>query len=80
MKISTNSIGNYNPIISKNNINVNQLQTKKTTDIVKVTNEEKKFFAKLYPKDTEQIENYHFYNKAGDKNGVSLGSLFDKRG
>lgn len=80
MKISTNSIGNYNPVISKNNTNVNQIQTKKSTDIAKVTNEEKKFFSKLYPNDTEQIENYHFYNKAGDKNGVSLGSLFDKRG
>lgn len=79
MKISTNSIGNYNPIISKNN-NVNQVQSKKNNEIPKVTNEEKKFFSKLYPNDTEQINNYHFYNKAGDKNGVSLGSLFDKRG
>lgn len=81
MKISTNSVGNYNPIISKNNNNnVSQIQSKKTTDIAKVTNEEKKFFSKLYPNDTDQINNYHFYNKAGDKNGVSLGSLFDKRG
>lgn len=80
MKISTNSIGNYNPIISQKNNKVDQVQSNKNTDIAKVTKEEKQFFTKLYPNDTDQIENYHFYSKTGDKNGVSLGSLFDKRG
>lgn len=80
MKISTNSFGNYNPIISNRRSNIHQTEPKKIDDVGKVTKEEKQFFTKLYPNDTEQIENYHFYDKSGDKNGVSLGSLFDKRG
>ena len=80
MKISTNSIGNYNPVIANKNLNTQAIDTKKNVEVAKVTKEEKQFFTKLYPNDTDQIENYHFYNKAGDKNGVSLGSLFDKRG
>ena len=52
---------------------------KKIRDIRK-KNEEKKFFTKMYPNEKDQIVNYHFYSKEGDKNGVALGSLFDKRG
>ena len=80
MKISTNSIGNYNPIRTNQNANINKVEIKKDEDSLKVTNEEKKFFTELYPENKEQIDGYHFYNKEGDKKGVSLGSLFDKRG
>jgi hypothetical protein len=80
MKISTNSFGNYNPIRANQNANVNKVEIKKNEDSLKVTNEEKKFFTKMYPENEEQINGYHFYNKDGDKKGVSLGSLFDKRG
>lgn len=80
MKISTNSIGNYNPIITNKKSNALVIDPKKNVEVTNVTKEEKQFFTKLYPKDTDQIENYHFYNKSGDKNGVSVGSLFDKRG
>ena len=80
MKISTNSIGNYNPIITNKKSNALVIDPKKKVEVANVTKEEKQFFTKLYPNDTDQIENYHFYNKAGDKNGVSVGSLFDKRG
>jgi ribosomal protein L5 len=80
MKISTNSIGNYKPIITQKKNNIEQVNIKKNEDAVKITSEEKKFFSKMYPNNTEQITNYHFYNKEGDENGVSLGSLFDKRG
>lgn len=80
MKISTNSIGNYKPVIAKQNNNISKVEPKKVDDPIKVSNEEKKFFTKLYPENKDQINNYHFYNKVGDKNGVSIGSLFDKRG
>ena len=80
MKISTNSIGNYNPIITNKKSNALVIDPKKKVEVANVTKEEKQFFTKLYPNDTDQIENYHFYNKAGDKNGVSVGSLLDKRG
>jgi len=79
MKISTNSFGNYKPIIPKKTINPSA-ETKNTKDIINVTNEEKTFFTKLYPDQKEQIDQYHFYSKEGNKNGVAIGSLFDKRG
>ena len=80
MDISTNSVGNYNPILAQKKNNIAQIETIKTDDTVKITNEEKIFFTKMYPNEEEQISNYHFYNKDGDKNGVSVGSLFDRRG
>jgi len=80
MKIATNSFGNYKPIIAKKNNSIPQVESKKAEEAVKISNEEKKFFTKLYPDEKDQITNYHFYNKDGDKNGVSLGSLFDRRG
>ncbi len=79
MKISTNSFGNYNPIIKPKQNNVPNIEPKKN-NIIKMTSEEKKFFTKMYPNEKEQIVNYHFYSRKGDKNGVALGSLFDKRG
>lgn len=80
MKVSTNSIGNYKPVITQKSNNIQNIQAKKAAEALKVSIEEKKFFTKLYPEEKDQIDNYHFYNKDGDKNGVSLGSLFDKRG
>jgi hypothetical protein len=80
MKISTNSVGNYKPIRSNQNLNINQIETQRNEEAIKITSEEKKFFTKMYPDNKEQIDTYHFYNKEGDKKGVSLGSLFDKRG
>ena len=80
MKISTNSFGNYKPIVAQKNNNVSKVESNKTEEVLKFSNEEKKFFTKLYPEEEDQVANYHFYNKEGDKNGVSLGSLFDRRG
>ena len=80
MKISTNSFGNYNPIRANQTVNINKVEPQKNNDSLKVTSEEKKFFTNMYPENKEQIDGYHFYNKDGDKKGVSLGSLFDKRG
>jgi len=80
MKISTNSIGNYKPITTQQNKNIVKTEPKNTVTNVNVTNEEKRFFTKLYPEEKENINSYHFYNKEGDKNSVLIGSLFDKRG
>lgn len=80
MNISTNSFGNYKPIIAKKNNPIPQVELTKKIDTTNISKEEKNFFTKLYPNEEEQITNYHFYNKEGDKNGVSLGSLFDRRG
>ncbi len=79
MKISTNSFGNYKPIAAQKK-NVSLVEPKKAVETLKISNEEKNFFTNLYPENKDQIINYHFYNKEGDKNGVSLGSIFDRRG
>lgn len=80
MKITTNSVGNYKPINIHTLTNIKEVQSKNIDDSLNVSKEEKQFFTKLYPDEKDQINNYHFYSKDGNKNGVSLGSLFDKRG
>jgi len=78
MKVSTTSFGNYKPVRTNQTTQLNESKLKNNDP--KITNEEKKYFSKLYPDEKEIIENYHFYNRNGDKNGVSLGSLVDRRG
>jgi len=81
MRISTNSVGNYKPVIAQRNNQIKKTEEAQKIKLdAKISNDEKKFFQKLYPQQKEEINNYHFYNKSGRKNGVSLGSLFDKRG
>jgi len=81
MKISTNNIGNYAPK------HVPQIQSKTKPAMVqteirseKITADEKNFFIQMYPQNKTEIADYHFYEKSGKMSGVSLGSLFDKRG
>jgi hypothetical protein len=80
MNISTNPVGNYKPVVTPKNPSVTQVKQTKVEDQVKISNDEKKFFSNMYPNEKDEINDYHFYNKEGIKNGVSLGSLFDKRG
>jgi hypothetical protein len=80
MTISTNDFGNYS---SKVNQTVRQQSKPVETqnqNLGSITNEEKTFFANLYPESKEDVMNYHFYHKDGKMQGVSLGTLFDKRG
>lgn len=83
MKISSNAVGNYSPYASKvNNVPKTQklaeAKESKNTDII--SNEEKKFFTKMYPENKSEIIDYHFYKSSGKMSGVSVGSLFDRRG
>lgn len=79
MKITTNSIGNYNQIYTKTNLVISNEQVQKTkTD--NISSEEKNFFAKLYPVQKDEILGYQFYNSKGKISGVHVGSLFDRRG
>ncbi len=91
MKISTNDFGNYSnrvnkPVQQHNNSAAIQKQVTGTSTAVQkeklgtVTNEEKKFFAGLYPENKTDVMNYHFYHKNGKMQGVTLGTIFDKRG
>lgn len=81
MKITNNFTGNYNPY-SVNKVNQPQkapeVQSAKQTE--RITSEEKDFFAKLYPESKKEIVDYHFYQNSGKMNGVTVGTLFDRRG
>ncbi len=77
MTVNTNSFGNYST--SYVNKTTHKVQTE-TASQEKVTNEEKAFFAKMYPSKQEEIMSYEFYNSKGKVAGVSLGSVIDKRG
>ena len=84
MKIVTNDFGNYTaratrPVQQQNTAAEIQKQLAKA-ELGNVTNEEKKFFAGLYPENKEEVMNYHFYHKNGKMQGVTLGTVFDKRG
>jgi hypothetical protein len=83
MKIESNVIGNYGPAVNKNLIS-NSLPQGSLTDNVKkdakLSVDEKKFFAGLYPENVKEVMDYHFYEKSGKLSGVTLGSMFDRKG
>lgn len=96
MKIGTNFAGNYNPYNVSNVNKLNKTQninkvnkTQETANIQTnnniaendaISKEEKTFFADMYPEKSSEIVDYHFYQRSGKMNGVSVGTLFDKRG
>ena len=80
MKITTNEIGNYSPKVQKTPVQQNKTAEAPKQKLGTISNEEKKFFANLYPENKTDVMNYHFYQKTGKMQGVSLGTLFDKRG
>jgi len=83
MKIENNSVGNYGPTIKKNPALANKSTGEmpdKIKDETKLSQDEKKYFANLYPEKAKEIMDYHFYEKSGKMSGVKLGSNFDRRG
>jgi len=81
MKINTNMVGNYNPY-SINKVKPANVanQVKNVEQVKNISSEEKDFFAKLYPDSKSEIVDYHFYKRNGGMDGVSVGTLFDRRG
>lgn len=83
MKIESNAIGNYGPSVNKSIPQRTQAQ-EVITDMVKkeakLSADEKKFFAGMYPDNVKEVMDYHFYEKNGKLSGVKLGSMFDRRG
>ena len=83
MKINANAVGNYSPYNTKvNNVKPKQniAETNETKKADLISNEEKKFFTKIYPENKSEIMDYHYYKPSGRMSGVSVGSLFDRRG
>lgn len=60
--------------------NIPQVQQSGSTKTEGITNDEKMFFMGLYPENQSEIVDYHFYQKSGKMSGVSVGTLFDRRG
>lgn len=77
MKIETNSYLQYSNNIQDLN-NINKINSSVNTN--KITDEEKKFFAEMYPEKKNEIINYQFYQKNGKVLSVAIGSTFDKKG
>jgi len=81
MRITSNTVGNYNPYGVNNNKHVSESVNNQTKeDGIKISGEEKDFFKKMYPESKTEITDYHYYQKSGKLSGVSVGSLFDRRG
>lgn len=82
MRIDTNSIGNYSAYLKpvQARPKVENAVAVEPTKVTNVTNEEKNFFVKMYPENRTEIMDYHFYQRNGKMAGVSVGSLFDRRG
>ena len=78
MKVTTNTVGNYSPAYFKQAVNKTEASQKTGTE--KISTEEKKFFANLYPVQQEEVMGYQFYNSKGKVSGLHVGSLFDRRG
>jgi hypothetical protein len=93
MKIDSNPIGNYRPVYLQNSVqNNNSVTNAKKSQVsaaaartvndssATITTEEKKYFSDMYPASKQEIADYHFYSRTGKMSGVSVGSLFDRRG
>ncbi len=96
MKVNTDITGNYSPksINQKRGSDHQERKIKNSADEEKfgipdkekiktgknISEEEKKFFAEMYPLNKNEILDYHYYQKTGKPSGIALGSLFDKKG
>ncbi len=80
MKITTTDFGTYTNKINRPVQQQPQPAEAQKQKLGTISNEEKKFFAGLYPENKEDVMNYHFYHKNGKMQGVTLGTIFDKRG
>ncbi len=82
MKIANNVAGNYGLQNLKNIQPKKPVETPAAKELKPdpVSNEEKQFFVNMYPDKKSELVDYHFYKQSGSMAGVTLGSLFDKRG
>jgi len=81
MAVSMNSIGNYTAYglntARNNKTNINSASASQNESI---NNDEKKFFAEMYPTKQTEIMEYYYYEKSGKMNGISVGTNLDRRG
>ena len=81
MAVSMNSIGNYSAY-GLNNAKGNKTNIKNAALVQSesINLDEKKFFAQMYPANQNEIMEYHYYERSGKMNGISVGTNIDRRG
>ncbi|MBA4406886.1 hypothetical protein C0389_06390 [bacterium] len=79
MRVTTNTIGNYQPTYIKAAA-ANRNEAAQIVNKENISTAEKKFFSALYPGRQEEIMGYQLYDSKGKVSGVHVGSLFDRRG
>ncbi len=81
MALSLNTIGNYSAY-GLNNTNTNKANSKSAEIKLNenINQDEKKFFAEMYPAKHNEIMEYYYYERSGKMNGISVGTNFDRRG
>ena len=80
MSVSMNSVGNYSAHgLNNGRTNKSVTTNSSSSKSENINNDEKKFFAEMYPAKENEIMEY-YYEKSGKMNGISLGTNIDKRG
>ncbi len=81
MALNFNSIGNYSAFgIKGNNQSFRADSKNEVGGTDKISNDEKEYFAGMYPSNKNEIMDYSFYGRTGKMNGVSIGINLDRRG
>lgn len=62
------------------NYRINDTKLTEKTSKPSINQSEKRFFAEKYPDKSEEIMNYHYYERSGKLSGVKVGSILDRRG
>lgn len=69
-----------NPVVRNNNRFQQVYESKNNQSQEVINNEEKQFFANLFPEKQTEVMNYNFYNRSGKVNNVAqLGTIIDRR-
>lgn len=81
MAVSMNSIGNYSAYgLNTARSNKANIENASKSQNESINNDEKKFFAEMYPTKQTEIMEYYYYEKSGRMNGISVGTNLDRRG
>lgn len=81
MALNLNTIGNYSPLsVRTNHQNSSPKTLNGSAGTDKISNDEKEYFADMYPSSKTEIMDYSFYGRTGKMNGVSIGINIDRRG
>ncbi len=81
MAVSMNSIGNYSAYgLNQTKSSRANVKNGESSKVENINNDEKKYFAEMYPAKQNEIMEYYYYEKSGRMNGISVGTNIDRRG